>query len=1149
MLALLAEACFAVLPKPAYAADEYDQLREKWKSFLIGGTYSPADPDIAAQLAVQNATAQQYWDTLDTSPTRTYLWSDLDDALAETDNGISSNITLTYRRLEAMALAYATNGCALYQNSSLLADIIAGLDWMNANKYNSARTKIGNWFDWEISTPLSINNSTVLLYDELTPTQITNYMDAIDFFNPTVTMTGANRVWESTVIGVRGVIVKNGTKLTAAKNGLTNVFAYVTSGDGFYRDGSFVQHTKFAYTGGYGSSLLSYLVNVVYLLSGSTWAVTDPGLQNMYRWVYDSFEPIMYKGLLMDMSRGREISRRTDQDHVGGMRVVKAVLQMSQYAPPADAAKLKSMVKYWIGADTFYPFYANAGSIYHLVLAKSIMNDTTILPGGEPVGYKQYAGMDRAVLRRPDFSFALSLSSSRIANYEAINSENLKGWYTGDGMTYLYNGDLGQYSDEYWALVNKYRLPGTTVDTRTRSNNSGSAYLSGKNWVGGASVAGLYGVTGMDLQAYGSTLTAKKSWFMFADKVVALGADIQSTDGRRIETIVDNRKLDAAGGNALTVGGVAKSTALGWSETMSGVNRVHLAGNVPGSDIGYYFPGGVTLKANREARTGTWQSVNTYAKATDTTVLTRNFLSLWLDHGISPSAASYAYVVLPNKTAAQLDSYAANPDIAILENSAAAQAVKDTTLGATGINFWNDVTKTVYDSGSPVATSTKKAAVMLMETEDGLELGVSDPTQANTGVIELEIHRSTGSVVSADTGVTVTQLSPTIKLSVNVSGAKGKTFAVKFSGAPASAIVVDHFDAGATGSAPAGWAIDAAGGTAGLVEEPSATNKSLRLSDTSTNAAVVARHSFAPSTSSVTAEFKLKAGAESLYAAQLMSGSVNAVRLRTASGKLQVSNGGTYTDLQSYTAGNWYTLKIVANPATQKADIYVDGVLRQSQGAFNAAAASLDAIQFATHGATGAMTMYVDDVTVAPSAVIAAETFDTLATGTAPPVFALETSGGTAVVADVPGATNKSLKLSDSSTTAPVIARRAFAPRSTPVTAEFKVRLGAENLYAAQLFSGAAVAVRIRSYGGKLQVQNGTTYTNLASYTAGAWHRIKITADPATQKADIYVDGVLRQSQGAFATAVSAIDTLQFATHTATSGMTMYVDEVVVSDN
>ncbi|MDK9580070.1 polysaccharide lyase family 8 super-sandwich domain-containing protein [Sneathia sanguinegens] len=66
------------------------------------------------------------------------------------------------------------------------------------------------------------------------------------------------------------------------------------------------------------------------------------------------------------------------------------------------------------------------------------------------------------------------MSSNKIKYYEAMNGENERGWYTGDGMLYLYNGDIRQFNDEFWSTVDPYRLPGITVDKAKREDASGS---------------------------------------------------------------------------------------------------------------------------------------------------------------------------------------------------------------------------------------------------------------------------------------------------------------------------------------------------------------------------------------------------------------------------------------------------------------------------------------------------------------------------------------------------------------------------------------------------------------------------------------------------------------------------------------------------
>lgn len=151
-------------------------------------------------------------------------------------------------------------------------------------------------------------------------------------------------------------------------------------------------------------------------------------------------------------------------------------------------------------------------------------------------------------------------------------------------MTFLYDQDLNQYRNDFWPTVDSFRLPGTTTDQSGKGVTPGewTSYMNAKSWVGGSTIDGLYGAAGMDFsmdKVTGSTLQGKKSWFMFDDEIVALGAGISksSASNAPVETIIDNRKLSDAGDNVLTINGAAQSNQLGWSGTLNHVNWAHLA--------------------------------------------------------------------------------------------------------------------------------------------------------------------------------------------------------------------------------------------------------------------------------------------------------------------------------------------------------------------------------------------------------------------------------------------------------------------------------------------------------------------------------------------------------------------------------------------
>ena len=767
LLALALIASLVQVPgKQAHAAGEYDALRAKWKEMLTGGTsFSVTDPVIAPKIAAIEATAQNYMNTMDVSPTRTRLWA---------FNGATAGeiAKLSYRRLKEMALGYATQGTSMYGDPDFRDAILSAMAYMYANRYNETKSEGSNWWDWDIGAPIEIENIVILMYDDFTATERTNYMNAIEHFAsaPLSGYTGANRVWLSYLMALRGIILEDSGRIVAGRDGLGDVFEYVTSGDGFYRDGSFIQHNYFSYTGGYGKDLLSDIANLMYVLDGSSWEVTDPRKSNVFRWVYDAIEPLLYKGAMMDMSRGREISRLTFQDHVVGHDMLQTLIRMSQFAPFADRLAIQAIVKYEIGADTYRSFYDDA-SINMVLLARQIMNDTSVVPRGELTLNKVFSGMARVVHARPGFGFAVSMSTKRVLPYEAINGENRKAWHTGDGMTYLYNGDLGQFSDDFWPTVDPYRLPGTTAQFETQTQSS---IGQGGTIAGGASLDG-FGIAAMRLQPYAQTLDAKKSWFLFDNEIVALGAGISASDGKVVETTVENRKLIASGNNAFTVNGTAKSTSLGWSETLASVNWAHLDGNVSGSGIGYYFPTAATLHATRKANTGTWNSLNTYVGFNDTTPRTRNYLNLWFDHGTNPSSASYAYVLLPNRTATQVGAYAGSPEIAVLENSEDAQAVQESGLGLTAVQFWKDQTKTVGG-----ITSDKLASVVLKETASEIAVSVADPSQLNTGTIQIGLSATASCTIESDPAIVVQQLAPSIQFTVDVKGSAGQSHIVKF---------------------------------------------------------------------------------------------------------------------------------------------------------------------------------------------------------------------------------------------------------------------------------------------------------------------------------------------------------------------------------
>jgi uncharacterized protein YjdB len=543
-------------------------------------------------------------------------------------------------------------------------------------------------------------------------------------------------------------------------------FEYTSSRDGFYPDGSYIMHGTYPYTGSYGASGIESLAKLMYLVNGTMYDISPAGKAQTVKWIREAYAPVIYNGLMMDMVRGRSMSRETEGDHLIGHVVVRSIYLITHTIPENDARQLQGLIKYWINTSTHRSIYYgedvtnNNNYVFFINKLKQFMNDASIPAANKPVFHKQFAAMARVVHSNPEFTFAISMHSNKINNFELFNGEALKCWHTANGMTYLYNGDMGQYSDDYWPTIDSYRMPGTTANKNSTvpgNKPNGDAYA------GGASIDDMYGIAGIYLKPNAQTLAAKKSWFMFDDEIVALGSGISASDNKTVETIVENRKLKPDNGNIFTVDGNIIS-ASAKTDILLNPTWMHLSGNAANSDVGYYFPDASDIYLVRGERSGNWREVNSGLLLTRDRTLTANYLTLYFDHGNNPANASYVYTLLPNKSAEQVKQYADNPDITVLENSPDAHGVYEKNLRITGVNFWNDMIKK-----AGTVTSDRKSSVIVKETDTEVFASVADPTNRK-GYITILLDYSAAECLAKDENITVIQLYPTIVFSVDVTG-------------------------------------------------------------------------------------------------------------------------------------------------------------------------------------------------------------------------------------------------------------------------------------------------------------------------------------------------------------------------------------------
>ncbi|OQO94592.1 hypothetical protein B1813_00275 [Saccharomonospora piscinae] len=723
----------SALAGPTTSGEPFAALVRRWRERITGDAASTpetvADPQVRAALERLDGAAEQLLADLVSDPDRDRLWPDL--PLFPLSN---NNHGLTYERVYELARAWACGG-RLHHDPRLLAAIRDGLAFLHQVAYHPGITPSGNWWWWEIGNPRAVLDTCVLVADELPRSELADYTAAVGHFSPDPNYrgrgtgtpeTGANRVDKAMITFLRGLLQEDSEVVALGRDALSDtegggahsVFRYVTSGDGFYRDGSFIQHGNLPYVGTYGVVALSGIGDLLYLGHSSPWAVTDPAVTNLFDTVDASFAPFIRDGHMFDTVRGRAVSRQREPDAYWGQRTMGALLLLSGLAGPAYGPRFRGLTKGWLERNPPAPFEPSIDLDSLHRAAALVADDTSAVP--QPVGHQVFPNQDRMVHHRPEWSFTVSLSSERIARFEAGNEENARGWYLGDGMTYLYLADdPGHYAADYWPTVNSYRHAGITRRVREREEmwEGWTGTPPGRNaWVGGCAVAGRYGATGMDFTDEDGTLSARKSWFSLDDEVVALGAGIVSDDDLPVETVIDNRAY--APGRARRVMTPRGRLRGDGEQRLDSPDWLHVEGVG-----GYVFPRGGTVHVLDEQRRGAWSDINTGAdNAGDDEIKTRRYTTLWFGHDLSGGHGDYAYVVVPGASVGRTRRRAAERDVTVLANNANVQAISQRSTGLVLANFFAASHTALVEADAP-------CSVGAAATGDELVVAVADPSR------------------------------------------------------------------------------------------------------------------------------------------------------------------------------------------------------------------------------------------------------------------------------------------------------------------------------------------------------------------------------------------------------------------------------------
>ena len=589
------------------------------------------------------------------------------------------------KRLEYMAMAFANPQSPLYQNVDLKVKISKGLDYWFAQ---DPQTK-HHWF-MTIGLPQDLAEVLLLFEKNLTPAQLKHGLRMLErgysqgqYVYESRPATGQNLEWTAKVMLIAGCLQKNyGFALQAASKLNENI--QVTRDEGVQPDFSFHQHGPLLYSGGYGAAYAQDSMSLLAITRDTSFAPSLEQIQILVQYMLDG-EQWMTRNYAWDFStlgRGLVDYKATTD----GMKdFLKAVHGLSAVAPDRK-----------IEIEAF---------------AQRLLGNSEILKSGL-TGNRAYWASDYMAHQRPEYFYGIRVFSKRTYGDESGNGANLKGYYLGSGVTCLMR--TGKEYSGIFPLWNWRQLPGTTC---AQSANPyppitwGGPSRGTTDFAGGVS-DGTYGAMALDFNRDG--IVAKKGWFCFDHEIVCLGAGITATVSDPIDTTIEQNWHD---GDLAVAGAQGPIVIAGTTPANLSHARWLLHGTT-----GYYFPTPQAVKVATANRTGNRHDVD--ATAPPAEVTTGDVFTAWIEHGVKPVDASYAYMVLPVTDAAQLASYQPPQ---LLANTAQLQAAWSASSRVLEAVFYSPGNLTI--PSGPNVKVDQPCAVLVQATKWAWRVTVSDPSQ------------------------------------------------------------------------------------------------------------------------------------------------------------------------------------------------------------------------------------------------------------------------------------------------------------------------------------------------------------------------------------------------------------------------------------
>ena len=610
-------------------------------------------------------------------------------------NGAAWSPYLALDRLQAIAIAYHKEGNALYHSEAAKN----GLD--KAIKYWSTQGKRDNkpdgpystnWWENEVGVPLRFSRIALFMDGIISEEAQNILLVKLKEKTPVKYGPGQNNLWFDQNWVYHALLTNDAKKL---KEMVTDYLDYCLStqeddvtAEAVQVDNSFYMHGRQFYSNGYGMSMFRDMSFWIYMLRGTEFAISQEVVTRMGNYMLNGTSWTI-RGDIMELYLG--------------YRPYKYEVGYKNYA-----AEYIEPLKRMIDSD---PLRANE---YQKVL-DNIEGKTT--SNGKDGNYYMWRS-GYASHMRDGYGVNVKMDSKSV-----IGGEWRGSWPAGkDGGQLIYwtssaASTITVDGDEYTNVFPTYdwaHCPGTTTAARIVKDYANSGrFTNGTDHMIGVT-NGKYGATSYAMNK--KDTQASKGYFFFDDEFVALGAGITSKESVAINTTLNQSEADnvIVNDQAVAEGTKKKEYTTKW---------------LYNDKVGYVFP-----KEEKVVVSNALQADNPSLWPEDKKKSTPATFTAWLDHGVKPVDASYAYIVVPNTTAKNVSEYANDIPVTIVSNTKEIQAVRHDGLKQTQINFYKAGTLE-YKPGYTI-TVDQPCSVMIDESKPQREITVA----ANDYVAHRTVH-------------------------------------------------------------------------------------------------------------------------------------------------------------------------------------------------------------------------------------------------------------------------------------------------------------------------------------------------------------------------------------------------------------------------